>query len=60
MICKHRLLLFENATQVAIKAGYSQKMAYRIGDENLGKPEIKSYIEKRMEELKSQRIARCA
>ncbi|WP_337989384.1 terminase small subunit [Lysinibacillus sp. JNUCC 51] len=35
-------------------------MAYRIGDENLGKPEIKSYIEKRMEELKSQRIARCA
>ncbi|MFJ6207329.1 terminase small subunit [Lysinibacillus sp. NPDC092081] len=47
-----------NATQAAIKAGYSQKTAYSIGDENLRKPEIKSYIEKRMEELIYERVAK--
>lgn len=46
-----------NATEAAIKAGYSKKTAYSIGDENLRKPEIKKYIDERMEQLKSQRVA---
>lgn len=39
-----------NATQAAINAGYSEKTAFSIGCENLKKPNIKEYIEKRMEE----------
>lgn len=46
-----------NATQAAIRAGYSKKTAYSIGEENLRKPELKEYIEKRMEEKESQLIA---
>lgn len=33
-----------NATQAAIRAGYSEKTAYSIGQENLKKPEIEKYI----------------
>ena len=33
-----------NATQAAIRAGYSAKTAHSIGEENLRKPEIKSAI----------------
>lgn len=33
-----------NATQAAIRAGYSEKTAYSIGQENLKKPEISSRI----------------
>ena len=33
-----------NATQAAIRAGYSEKTAYSIGSENLTKPEIADYI----------------
>ena len=46
-----------NATQAAIRAGYSKKTAYSIGQENLNKPEIKEYIEKRMAEKESALIA---
>lgn len=46
-----------NATEAAIKAGYSKKTATVIGAENLTKPYVKAYIEKRMEELKSERVA---
>lgn len=46
-----------NATQAAVRAGYSKKTAYSIGEENLRKPEIKEYIEKRMTEKESQLIA---
>lgn len=46
-----------NATQAAIRAGYSKKTAYSIGVENLTKPEIKKYIEKRMAEKESKLIA---
>lgn len=46
-----------NATQAAVRAGYSKKTAYSIGEENLRKPEIKGYIEKRMAEKESQLIA---
>jgi hypothetical protein len=34
-----------NATQVAIRAGYSPSIAYSIGPENLGKPEIKAAVQ---------------
>ena len=34
-----------NATQAAIRAGYSERTAYSIGEENLKKPEIKRAIE---------------
>lgn len=37
-----------NATQAAIRAGYSKKTAKDIGCENLAKPNIQSEIEKRM------------
>ena len=39
-----------NATQSAIRAGYSPKSAFIIGDENLKKPQIKSKIEKALAE----------
>lgn len=38
-------LIDRNATQAAIRAGYSAKTAGSIGDENLKKPEIKKAIE---------------
>ena len=46
-----------NATQAAIKAGYSKKTAYSIGDENLKKPEIKAYIKERFDEIEKSKIA---
>jgi len=33
-----------NATEAALKAGYSPKTAYSIGNENLKKPEIEAGI----------------
>ena len=46
-----------NATQSAIRAGYSAKTAYAIGNENLSKPEIRAYIDERLAEMQSQKIA---
>ncbi len=46
-----------NATQAAIRAGYSKKTARKIGQENLTKPDIKSYIAERMAEKESKLIA---
>lgn len=43
-----------NATQAALRAGYSEKTAYSIGDENLKKPEIQKYLRELMQE-RSQR-----
>ena len=37
-----------NATQAAIRAGYSPKTAYSIGQENLNKPEIAKAIQERI------------
>ncbi len=39
-----------NATQAAIRAGYSEKTAGQIGDENLKKPKIANLIQKAMDE----------
>ncbi len=46
-----------NATQAAIRSGYSEKTARKIGQENLTKPDIKKYIEERMAEKESELIA---
>ena len=45
-----------NATQAAIRAGYSQKTAYSIGVENLKKPELKEYIEGHIEKAHNKAI----
>jgi phage terminase small subunit len=50
-------LIDTNATQAAIRAGYSEKTAYAIGNENLNKPEIRAYIDKRLAEIQSETIA---
>lgn len=47
-----------NATQAAIRAGYSEKTAYSIGVENLRKPELKNYIDNRMKEKEDKLIAK--
>lgn len=46
-----------NATQAAIRAGYSKKTAKQIGQENLTKLDVKEYIEKRMAEKEKELIA---
>jgi len=46
-----------NATQAAIKAGYSKKTARFTGAENLTKPNIKFYIDERMKKLEEEAIA---
>ena len=49
-----------NATQAAIRAGYSEKTARAIGNENLTKPDIKTYIDERLEKMSSEKIADAA
>lgn len=46
-----------NATQAAIRAGYSEKAARQIATENMAKPSIKEYIEKRMAEKEAALVA---
>lgn len=50
-------IISANATAAAIKAGYSKKTARSIGQENLTKPDIKAYIDERLEKLESEKIA---
>ncbi|HBF73729.1 MAG TPA: terminase small subunit [Lactobacillus sp.] len=46
-----------NATKSAIDAGYSRRTARSIGQENLTKPDIKSYIDKRMQQIENDKVA---
>ena len=46
-----------NATQAAIRAGYSAKNARNIASENMAKPNIKAYIDQRMAEKEAALIA---
>ncbi|MDV2686617.1 terminase small subunit [Alkalihalophilus lindianensis] len=46
-----------NASESARRAGYSQKTALRIGQENMQKPAIRAYIDERLKELESKRVA---
>lgn len=50
-------LISGNATDAAIKAGYSPKTAKQTGSENLAKPDLKQYIETELEKLHSAKIA---
>lgn len=47
-----------NATDAAIKAGYAKRAAYQQGAENLKKPHIREYIDKRLEEINDKSIAK--
>ena len=47
-----------NATQAAIRAGYSEKTATVIGSENLTKPYIREYIDKRLAEKEEALVAK--
>tara|TARA_R110002012_G_scaffold316344_1_gene531196 strand:+ start:1650 stop:2084 length:435 start_codon:yes stop_codon:yes gene_type:complete len=53
MFCKEYLIDL-NATQAAIRAGYSEKTAKQVGSENLSKPDI----QERLSELKAHREER--
>ncbi|HCT5240498.1 MAG: terminase small subunit [Enterococcus faecalis] len=46
-----------NAKEAAIRAGYSEKTAKQIGQENLTKPDLRAYIDERLAELKNERTA---
>ena len=46
-----------NATQAAIKAGYSKKTAAVTATENLRKPNIKAAIDKRNAEIRTKKTA---
>ncbi len=46
-----------NATQAAIRAGYSAKTAYSIGQRILKNVEVKKYIDEQFERLKNDNIA---
>lgn len=50
-------LISGNATQAAISAGYSKRTAKSVGSENLTKPDIRQYIDERLEQLQSEKIA---
>ena len=57
--CEHYVENDFNATQAAIKAGYSEKTARTIGSENLTKQEVQAYIKeltKPLEEARKKRI----
>lgn len=49
-----------NATQAAIRAGYSKKTAKSIGQENLTKHDIKLYVEQELEKIRDNNIADAA
>ena len=49
-------LISLNATEAAIKAGYAKKSARSIGQENLTKPDIKNYIDEKLQEIEDSKI----
>lgn len=46
-----------NQTEAARRAGYSEKCAKQVASENMTKPDVSAYIQSRMAELESQRVA---
>lgn len=46
-----------NATQAAIRAGYSRKTAKQTGSENLSKPDLRAYIDEQFAKIHSAKIA---
>lgn len=55
--CEEYLIAL-NATQAAIRAGYSKKNAQNIASENLAKPIIRKYIDAKMAKKDSELIAK--
>lgn len=49
-------LISLNAKEAAIKAGYSEKTARSIGQENLTKPDIQKYIDEKLQEIEDSKI----
>lgn len=45
-----------NATEAARRAGYSEKSARQIGDQNLSKLDISAYIKNRLAEIDAGRV----
>lgn len=50
-------LISGNATEAAIKAGYSRKTAKQTGSENLSKPDLWAYIDEQLAKIHSAKIA---
>ena len=50
-------LVDANATQAAIRAGYSEKTAYSQGQRLLKNVEVKKYIEEQLERIHNEKIA---
>lgn len=50
-------LISGNATEAAIKAGYSRKTAKQTGSENLSKPDLRAYIDEQLAKIHSAKIA---
>lgn len=46
-----------NATQAAIRAGYSKNSARQVGTENLSKPSIKQAIDERLKQIDEEKTA---
>ena len=57
LFCEYYLRNGRNATQAARDAGYSLHSAKRCGYDNLQKPYIRDYIQKRVEAIDAARIA---
>lgn len=54
LFCKAYLANGFNGTQAAIKAGYSEDSAREIASENLTKPNIQDFINKRMQKVEEK------
>lgn len=50
-------LIDTNATQAAIRAGYSKKTAYSLGERQLKNVEVRAYIDEQLEKINSEKIA---
>lgn len=50
-------LISGNATEAAIKVGYSRKTAKQTGSENLSKPDLRAYIDEQLAKIHSAKIA---
>jgi len=50
-------IIDSNASQAAIRAGYSSRTANRVGPRLLKNPEVKKYLNQLMQEVRSENIA---
>ncbi len=49
-----------NATQAAVRAGYSERTAYSIGQRMLKNVEVKNYIDDQLQQIRSAKVAEAA